>query len=232
MGMSRRDVRCQQLFDGGAHLTRAERLFTLLNVRSGSDLTARARIRDAALAHFAADGFERATVRNIAADADVSPGLVLHHFGSKDALRAACDEYVVTTIAENIEPWLQRPDIGDHPASVAELFASFTHLVGYVRRALVEGGSHTDQLVDRFVDITEAILGEAEERGGVRPSQDPRARAATVVLWDLVTVVLGGHLARALGETDQHEVMLRYGRFAFEIYSHGMLTTPDDRKAQ
>lgn len=199
-------------------------------MRSIDDLTARARIREAALARFTTEGFDRATVRAIAADAGVSPGLVLHHFGSKDGLRAACDDHVVATITESIEPWLARPDIGDHPASITELFASFTDLVGYVGRALVAGGRRTDELVDRFIDVTEAILADAEARGVVRPTDDPRARATSVVLWDLVTVVLGDHMARALGETDQHEVMSRYGRFAFEIYTHGMLTTPDDRR--
>lgn len=182
------------------------------------------------MARFAADGFERATVRAIAGDAGVSPGLVLHHFGSKDGLRAACDDYAVNTIIDSIEPWLHRPDVGDHPASIAELFASFTDLVGYVGRAVVDGGTRTDELVDRFIDITETMLADAERKGIVRPTPDPRARAASLVLWDLGTIVLGDHMARALGETDQREVLRRYGRFSMEIYTYGMLNTPDDRR--
>jgi AcrR family transcriptional regulator len=58
------------------------------------DLTARARIREAALKHFAEEGYERATIRGIAQTAGVSPGLLRHHYGSKDALRKACDDYV------------------------------------------------------------------------------------------------------------------------------------------
>ena len=58
------------------------------------DLTARARIREAALEHFAREGYERATIRAIAQTAGVSPGLLRHHYGSKDALRVACDDYV------------------------------------------------------------------------------------------------------------------------------------------
>src|ERR1017187_2273073 len=58
------------------------------------DLTARARIREAALEHFARDGYDRATIRGIANTAGVSPGLLRHHYGSKDALREACDNYV------------------------------------------------------------------------------------------------------------------------------------------
>src|SRR4029077_17883216 len=69
------------------------------SARSASDdLTARARIRDSAIVYFGRHGFRSATVRAIAADADVSPALVIHHFGSKDALREACDRYVTDCI--------------------------------------------------------------------------------------------------------------------------------------
>ena len=65
---------------------------------TADDLTARARIRDAALRQFGEQGFERTTIRGIAATAGVSPALVRHHFGSKDALRDAVDEHVLTEI--------------------------------------------------------------------------------------------------------------------------------------
>ncbi|MFC7644136.1 helix-turn-helix domain-containing protein [Streptosporangium lutulentum] len=62
------------------------------------DLTARARIRDAAMLHFGEHGFERATIREIAATAGVSSGLVRHHFGSKQELREACDAHLVKMV--------------------------------------------------------------------------------------------------------------------------------------
>ena len=68
-----------------------------MNVRSDDDLTARARIRDAAVVRFGRDGFG-VGVRAIAADAGVSAALVIHHFGSKDGLRAECDEHVLETV--------------------------------------------------------------------------------------------------------------------------------------
>ena len=55
------------------------------------DLTARARIRDAALHEFGEKGYDGATIRGIAARAGVSSGLLRHHFGSKQELRDACD---------------------------------------------------------------------------------------------------------------------------------------------
>lgn len=47
------------------------------------------RILDAAREHFMRDGFERATVRGIAADAGVDVAMVYYFFGSKDGLFAA-----------------------------------------------------------------------------------------------------------------------------------------------
>ncbi len=64
------------------------------------DLTGRARIRDAAMLEFAEHGAKGATIRGIAKAAGVSPALVQHHFGTKEALRRACDEYVIETIRE------------------------------------------------------------------------------------------------------------------------------------
>src|ERR1700752_1197302 len=68
----------------------------MLYMRSAQeDRTARAVIRDEALRLFAARGPDGVTVRQIAAAAGVSPGLVLHHFGSKEGLRQAADEHVL-----------------------------------------------------------------------------------------------------------------------------------------
>ena len=59
------------------------------------DRTARAVIRDEALRLFADRGPDGVSVRQIAAAAGVSPGLVLHHFGSKEGLRQAVDKHVL-----------------------------------------------------------------------------------------------------------------------------------------
>ncbi|MFC4051529.1 TetR family transcriptional regulator [Actinomadura syzygii] len=53
-----------------------------------SDQT-RATILDAARRRFAADGYDRATIRAIAADAGIDPSMVMRYYGSKDGLFAA-----------------------------------------------------------------------------------------------------------------------------------------------
>ncbi len=52
-------------------------------------------IRAAALEQFNKCGYDRATIRDIAATAGVDPALVLHYFGSKDRLLVAALEFPV-----------------------------------------------------------------------------------------------------------------------------------------
>jgi AcrR family transcriptional regulator len=70
---------------------------------SRSDDT-RATILAAARQRFAADGFERSTIRAIAADAEIDPSMVMRYYGSKDGLFAA---------AADID--LQLPDLATVP---------------------------------------------------------------------------------------------------------------------
>jgi AcrR family transcriptional regulator len=57
-----------------------------------SDAT-RDAIRAAARERFAADGYDRATIRAIAADAHIDPAMVMRYYGSKEKLFAAAAEF-------------------------------------------------------------------------------------------------------------------------------------------
>ncbi|RFU82817.1 TetR/AcrR family transcriptional regulator [Streptomyces triticagri] len=56
-----------------------------------SDAT-RAAILDAARERFAAEGYERATIRAIARDAGIDPSMVMRYYGNKEGLFAAASE--------------------------------------------------------------------------------------------------------------------------------------------
>lgn len=68
-----------------------------------SDAT-RAAILSAARERFAADGYERATIRAIAADAGIDPAMVMRYFGNKEKLFATAAEFD-----------LRFPDLGGIP---------------------------------------------------------------------------------------------------------------------
>jgi AcrR family transcriptional regulator len=57
-----------------------------------SDRT-RSAILTAARERFAADGYERATIRAIAADANIDPSMVMRYYGNKERLFAAAAEF-------------------------------------------------------------------------------------------------------------------------------------------
>ena len=74
---------------------------TLVGMRRSSSGN-KAVILAAARQRFAESGFERATIRAIAADANIDPSMVMRYFGSKDQLFAAAADFD-----------LQFPDLSD-----------------------------------------------------------------------------------------------------------------------
>ncbi|MDT7787567.1 MAG: TetR/AcrR family transcriptional regulator, regulator of cefoperazone and chloramphenicol [Pseudonocardiales bacterium] len=182
-----------------------------------SDLTARARIRDAALARFGADGVAGTSVRAVAADAGVSAALVLHHFGSKDGLREACDSYV-------LDGFSTEGDLG-------EVLSAATPVRRYLARALLDGTASASALFDSIVERTEAWLAGGEAEGWVRPSGDARARAVTYVSWLLAPLVLGQQVGRLLGgDPAETSVAVRGAVAGLEMLTHGLFA--DDRFLQ
>jgi AcrR family transcriptional regulator len=65
---------------------------TIVDMRRTSQQT-KAAILAAARERFRTSGFQAATIRRIAADADIDPSLVMRYFGSKDKLFAAAAEF-------------------------------------------------------------------------------------------------------------------------------------------
>jgi AcrR family transcriptional regulator len=159
------------------------------------DLTARARIRDVALRHFAERGVAGTTIRGIAADASVSPGLVQHHFGSKEELRAACDAYVMSTIRREASAALDDQRLDD-PTFIADAYATATPIMRYLARALVDDSPAAAALFDEMVALTEQYLR------GTGQFDDVRAAAAVFTAMKLGVTVFLDQLARTLSITD------------------------------
>ncbi|MGW0482536.1 TetR/AcrR family transcriptional regulator [Nonomuraea sp. NPDC003214] len=157
-------------------------------MRPTEDLTARARIRDAALAHFGEHGVKGASLRAIAERAGVSLGLVQHHFGSKEGLRDACDAHVVAYIKEQVERAVGEGGLED-PAYMQQAWAGSPPVVRYLGRALVDGSPAAAAIFDQLVKVTEENL-----HGG----PDPRGRAAVFTAMRLGVYVLHEHLTRTL----------------------------------
>src|ERR1700747_963951 len=67
-------------------------------IEDKADLTAKARIRTAALDLFANKGAASTTIREVASAAGVTHGLVVHHFTNKEGLRRAVRQHVIESL--------------------------------------------------------------------------------------------------------------------------------------
>lgn len=162
------------------------------------DRTAVARIRDAALACFAEAGVAGTTVRQVAERAGVSPALVIHHFGSKAALRKACDAYVAAFVRER-KTAAMRAGPGLDPLALLRPEDDRVPLLPYLARVLAEGSPEVDALVDELVADAEGYLAEGVASGTVRPLDHPKGVAAVLTLWSLGALTLHRHVRRLVG---------------------------------
>lgn len=190
---------------------------------SSADLTAAARIRDAAIAQFGEHGFG-VGLRAIADAAGVSAALVIHHFGSKDGLRKACDDYIAEEIRSGKSDAMRSPDPGSWFAQMAEI-ESYAPLMRYLVRNMQTGGELAKTLWRKMIDDAEAYLDEGVRSGTLKPSRDPRARAR------YLSITGGGgfllYLQMHDTPTDLRAVLRDYTRDmvlpALEIYTEGLM---------
>lgn len=194
----------------------------------GDDRTARARIRDAAITRFADDGVAGTSVRAIAGQAGVSPALVIHHFGSKDALRTACDEHVAATIRERKQAAMAAGP-GLDPLAALRRGQEGPPLLRYLARTLVDGTPQVAALVDEMVADAAGYMAEGVGTGVLRPTEHPYGRAAVVTVWTLGALVLHEHVHRLLGANltgspDELVAATAYFRPALEVFSDGLIT--------
>jgi AcrR family transcriptional regulator len=188
------------------------------------DLTARARIRDAALQHFADEGFARATIRDIARTAGVSPGLVRHHFGSKEALRDACDAYVAEALRVVNDDSLAASRDGDLGLAAVSR-QGLRPYQGYLSRALVDGSPSVAGLFDDMVAMGEQWLVRDDENRTDPPLADRTTRSALIAAMALGIPLLHQHISRAVGvDIRSDEGDRRVAMALLDIYSHPMVT--------
>ena len=184
-----------------------------------SDLTTRARIRDAALERFPREGFAATTIRAIAEDAGVSPGLVVHHFGSKDGLREECDRHVVAKFRETKLAALEDGNLGN-PAFAAGSYHLAQPLLRYFSWALVRGHPAAGELFDEILREGLEVTRVAVEKGVVKGSDDLKTRTTLQMAMMLGMTVFHAHVERNTGiDVLTAEGMARLTPSLLEIFS-------------
>ncbi|HEY0700504.1 MAG TPA: TetR family transcriptional regulator [Micromonospora sp.] len=158
-----------------------------------SDAT-RAAILRAARERFAVDGYDRATIRAIAADANIDPSLVMRYYGSKERLFAAAAEFD-----------LRLPDLSSTPDDqVGRLLVD--HFLDRwdgdeTLTALLRAGTTNPAAAERMREIFAGQLGPAVRAflagragpAGERPTAEQRAAliASQILGLALTRYVLG-----------------------------------------
>ena len=176
------------------------------------------RIREAALEHFARDGYDRATIRAIAKTAGVSPGLLRHHYGSKEALRETCDHYVFEMLHR------ANAQLLDDPGASAQTQQTSKPFGRYVARSLADGSPTVGPIFDEMVTMTEDWLVRADASRTDRPAADRRIRAALVTAMKIGIPLLHEHVSRAIGtEMFEPEGDRLIALALLDIYSHALI---------
>lgn len=168
---------------------------------------------------FADKGFDGVTVRDISAAADVSVGLINHHFGSKEGLRAAVDQYFIAQFEEAIsanpldpraaeergvdavvewtEEWIDR-HIGEWSVSTA-----------YMRRALLEGSDWGASLFERFYQVVRTTVDRMDAEGRLRPDVDRLWLPLLLMYMELGTLLLEPYVEKVLGRSGYDRALWR-----------------------
>jgi AcrR family transcriptional regulator len=142
-----------------------------------------ARILASARRLFADSGYDRATIRAIAAGAEVNPGLVVHYFGSKEELfRQAASLPPVTTDPQTPEQ-LAEYLLG----SLAVKFEGLSAMAMAALRAMLTYPEAGEEIVRG------AINQQMRQISTAIPADDPDLRAA-LISTTILGVVIGRHL--------------------------------------
>ncbi|EGD54426.1 TetR/AcrR family transcriptional regulator [Gordonia neofelifaecis] len=132
------------------------------------DLTAKAKIRNAALDLYAEHGEERVSMRAVAAEAGVTVGLVQHHFKTKDGLRRAVEELIVeyhrTAIASVPSDGTPAEVAAARDDAVRAMLKDNPVVVGYMRRVLLDPNGSTS-LLSQLTELARDEVSKMRDAG-------------------------------------------------------------------
>ncbi|MDN5795757.1 MAG: TetR/AcrR family transcriptional regulator [Intrasporangium sp.] len=156
----------------------------------GDDLTAKARIRNAALDLFAEHGVDATPLRAVATAAGVTVGLIVHHYGTKETLREAVELAIVERFADTIRSVpIDGAAGGDVVAgrdhAVADMLAASPAVVDYLRRAILDRSGERGDLVSRLSELSAQQVNELRDAGLVSARHTVGEQVVTIMVRQL-----------------------------------------------
>jgi AcrR family transcriptional regulator len=177
--------------------------------RRSADLTAKARIRNAAFSLHARQGEANTTLREVAQAAGVTHGLVAHHFKNKDGLRRAVQEYMLVLLREALDSVPIEGTPADirraRDAGVARMYTEHPDYLPYLRRALLDPDHVNTELLDTLADFTLDQVRTMRAEGVAAASSAEDIQALAIILRELAPRLLEpaiGQLWRRLAGPD------------------------------
>jgi TetR/AcrR family transcriptional regulator, regulator of cefoperazone and chloramphenicol sensitivity len=191
------------------------------------DLSAAARIRYAALEGFALNGTAATSIRDVAKRANVSPGLVQHHFKNKAGLHQAVDDYVIRLGADAFGSGGPSEDSGDAVRLIGDRITAWMRdhplALLYVVRSVAEGDPSGLAIFDSLVAVGDDHIERLAAAGLLRQDLDRRWAVLQVIIMNLATALLepaiSRHLDAPLSTADQ---LTRWNRACTELFRNGM----------
>jgi AcrR family transcriptional regulator len=196
------------------------------------DLTAYARIRSAALELFAARGVAATSIRDVAQAAGVSAGLVQHHFGTKEGLREAVDQFVVADALSTITdlPDSLEDRTAEFAARMGEVVRDRPQAMLYMARSASEGGELGLASFKAMVEVGVKQLEQMDAAGHLLPGLDLEWTVLQLTLFNLATVMFEPAISHALGQQLFSEAgRQRWNAAAESLFTRGFTKTPAPR---
>jgi AcrR family transcriptional regulator len=195
--------------------------------------SAKERIRDAALSCFGLRGIAATSLRTVAETAEVSIGLVQHHFRTKAALSAAVDQHVLQVVGEALEPSAppEPPSDGLNEAGrrLTALMLERPDVMTYLGRALAEGGALGSVIFNGLVGISAGQGDQFMEQGTLRPDLDPDWGVLNPLILRVGAIILHPYIELYLGESFFTEQQLRrWDAAVTSLIRRGQFLEPTD----
>ncbi len=191
-----------------------------------ADLTSYARVRNAALRLFGEKGFAATSIRDVAKAAAVSPGLVQHHFPTRQALENAVGLYVRERMTELMQA---QPGPGRAPGArslgpaVVAFIRAHPEIVAYVRRVILEDDRVGRALFDSMVELSRALNQRLKQEGLLRSGLDPVWTPLLTLILVLGPVLLEPALNRYLDQPLRSNTgLVRWDAAIEDLYLHGI----------
>ena len=164
----------------------------------GSVRTTRDQLLSIATEMFAENGFAGTSLRSIAKQAEVSPALLVHHFGTKDAL-------VKEAISKTLGDWVadEKAAMLDDESHQVEnwqsLAAKGATSLNFFKQALLAGGEYSQRLFNAAFLESEALLDEMQELGRLKDISDKQTIALMMTISGLGSVLFMSQIEHTLG---------------------------------